>query len=291
MKPILFAFPGFESLADLIASRQGYDRGDVLIRHFPDGESLVQLNSSVQGLRTIVVCGLDQPDTKIMALMFFASLAREYGATSVDLIAPYLGYMRQDKRFHPGEAVTSEIFARFLSQLVDSLVTVDPHLHRHKAMGEIYSIPTRVIHASRAIAQWIKSHVSSPVLIGPDEESEQWVKDVAQKADAPFLVLRKIRHGDRDVEVSVPEVGRFLHHTPILVDDIISTARTMIETTQHLENSGMKKAICIGVHGVFAGDALSKLQAAHVDRIVTCNTIQHQTNEIDLSSEFTLPQR
>src|SRR5690606_31709623 len=123
-----------------------------------------------------------------------------------------------------------------------------------------------------------KKSVAKPLIIGPDEESEQWVVDVAQKASAPFIILIKERYGDRNVEVSVPEIAAYKDHTPILVDDIISTARTMIETVTHLKNAGTKPPICIGVHGVFAKGAYDSLLSSGVEKVVTCNTIAHPSN-------------
>lgn len=280
---LLFTYPENEQQAVFLAQEAGYELGAIDIHHFPDGESLVQLETDVKGRDVILFCSLDHPDSKAMTIMFFAQTAKELGAKSVGLIAPYLGYMRQDKRFHEGEAITSNIFAAFLSQHFDSLITVDPHLHRHKTMGEIYTIPAKVVHAADAIADWIEDHVENPVLIGPDEESDQWVSDVAQRAGAAYTVLTKIRHGDKDVEVSVPDVDQYQDHTPVLVDDIISTARTMIAAAGHLKEAGMKPPVCIGVHAVFAGDGYEALQKAGAGKIVTCNTIPHETNDIDLS--------
>ena len=280
---LLFAYPENEEQAVSLAQEAGYELGAIDIHHFPDGESLVQLETDVKGRDVILFCSLDHPDSKAMTIMFFAQTAKELGAKSVDLIAPYLGYMRQDKRFHEGEAITSNIFAAFLSQHFDNLITVDPHLHRHKAMNEIYTIPAKVVHAADEIADWIKDHVENPVLIGPDEESDQWVSDVAQRAGAAYTVLTKTRHGDKDVEVSVPDVDQYKDHTPVLVDDIISTARTMIAAAGHLKEAGMKPPVCIGVHAVFAGDGYEALQQAGAGKIVTCNTIPHETNDIDLS--------
>lgn len=279
----LFAYPDNEEQAISLTKEAGYELGAVKIHHFPDGESLVQLETDVKDRDVILFCSLDHPDSKAMTIMFFAKTAKELGAKSVKLITPYLGYMRQDKRFHEGEAVTSNIFARFLSQHFDSLITVDPHLHRHKEMSEIYTIPTQVIHAADAIAEWIKGNIKKPVLIGPDEESHQWVLDVAKKAGAPYTVLTKIRHGDNDVEVSAPDVDQYRDYTPVLVDDIISTAHTMIETVKHLKKAGMKSPVCIGVHAVFAGNGYEALQAIGIEKIVTCNTIPHPSNAIDLS--------
>jgi ribose-phosphate pyrophosphokinase len=282
-KTIIFSFPEDQDLASKIKSHLNLEMGDLEVRNFPDGESFVKLNSDVRNKKIILVCGLNNPNQKAMSLMFFCDVARELGAKEIGLVAPYLGYMRQDKRFNDGEAITSNIFASFLSKQIDWLITIDPHLHRHKSLGEIYSIPSKTLHAANIIADWIKNNVQNPLLIGPDSESEQWVSKVAKKAGAPFIVLTKIRHGDKDVEVSVPDVEKYQNHTPILVDDIISTARTMIETIKHLQKAKMQPPICIGIHAIFAGDAYEQLKKSAVKEIVTCNTIQHISNKIDVS--------
>lgn len=164
------------------------------------------------------------------------------------------------------------------------MITVDPHLHRIHDLNEVYSVPSRVVHAADPVAAWIGRKIKRPVLIGPDSESWQWVSDVAGRANAPFTVLEKTRRGDRDVEVSMPELDRWRDHTPVLVDDIISTGRTMIETLGHLKRLGLPPAVCIGVHGVFAGEAFEEIQQAGAAQVVTCNTIPHESNAIDLTA-------
>jgi ribose-phosphate pyrophosphokinase len=242
----------------------------------------VRFETPIEGGRIILVCTLDRPDDKFLPLIFAAGAAREMGAASIGLVAPYLSYMRQDRRFQPGEAVTSKHFAAALSSWIDWLVTVDPHLHRRTSLSEIYSVPSSVQHAAPAISGWIRDHVDKPLLIGPDSESEQWVGAVAREAGAPFAVLEKIRKGDRDVEVSAPQVKEWAARTPVLVDDIISTARTMIETVSLLKKAGLPPPVCIGVHAVFADNAYDELLSAGAGRVVTCNTIKHESNEIDL---------
>lgn len=280
---IVFSFPEYDQLAKKICLSLNLPHGDATIRHFPDAESYVKLDSSVEGQEVILVCGLDNPDTKAMALMFFVETARELGAARVGLVTPYLSYMRQDQRFKEGEAVTSRIFADFVSHYYDWMVTIDPHLHRYKELEDIYAIPCDVIHACPAIAEWIQSNVKNPLLVGPDEESAQWVEKVAAKAEAPFTILEKTRKGDRDVEVTVPQVEKYQDHTPVLVDDIISTGRTMLETIKHLEASGLPPPVCIGIHAVFADDSYELLKGAPIDRLVTCNSIPHPSNAIDLT--------
>ncbi len=97
-------------------------------------------------------------------------------------------------------------------------------------------------------------------------------------------MLEKTRRGDRDVTVSVPEVERWRDHTPVLVDDIVSTGRTMIETIGHLAAAGMKSPVCVAVHGVFADNAFQDLRKAGAARVVTSNTIAHETNGIDVTA-------
>jgi ribose-phosphate pyrophosphokinase len=283
MKMIIFSLPGNETMGHRLATHLNTEIGEATIRQFPDGESYVKLNSNVKGKCVVLVCTLNEPDGKLLPLYFLSQTAKDLGATCTCLVTPYLAYMRQDKRFLAGEGITSTYFGKLISSFADSLITVDPHLHRRSSLSEVYQIPNKVIHAASHISQWIKTNVENPVLIGPDSESEQWVSEVAKNAGAPFTVLQKIRYSDRDVEVSIPNVENYKDHTPVLVDDIISTARTMIETVKHLKRARMKHPVCIGVHAVFAGKAYEELISSGVKTVITCNTIPHKTNKIDLS--------
>jgi len=283
MKPIVFALPGNEKLAQNLASVIKANIGETIIRHFPDGETYVRVLSDVKNRNAILVCTLSRPDEKLLPLYFLSKTLKSMGANSTWLIAPYLAYMRQDKVFSPGEGVTSGYFASLLSGFADALFTIDPHLHRRHSMSEIYSIPCKVLHASNLVSSYINAHISNPLLIGPDAESEQWVSEVARDAQAPFIVLEKKRLGDKQVNVTVPHIEKYRHHTPVLVDDIISTAKTMTETVAHLKKAGMRPPVCIGIHAVFSGTAYEDLQKSGIERVITCNTIPHITNGIDIT--------
>jgi ribose-phosphate pyrophosphokinase len=281
VKPLLAAFPGNEALSARLAGALDAESIPLTVRRFPDEESYVRFESAIAGRNLILLCTLDRPDSKFLPLAFAAQTAKELGAARVGLIAPYLAYMRQDKRFHRGEAVSAEIFAAEISRPFDWLVTVDPHLHRLKSLGAVYKIPARAVHAAPLIADFIKREVAQPLLIGPDAESAQWARSTAEAIGAPSIVLEKIRRGDRDVSVRVPDVERWRDRTPVLVDDIISTGQTMIETIGHLHEAGLRPPVCIAVHGVFATGSYEGLRKAGVARIVTANTIAHETNGID----------
>ncbi len=283
MKELLLSLSGNEVIANSLGACLELEQAEFELRRFPDGESYVRIDSPVSGRKVIVVCGLERPDEKLLPLYFCVQTLRELGATSIGLVAPYLSYMRQDRRFHEGEGVTSRYFARLLSDTFDWLVTVDPHLHRYSSLDEIYSMPAEVVHAAPVISEWVRSNIPQALLIGPDSESEQWVGEVAKMAGVPHVVLSKTRHGDRDVEVSIPKVEQWKSYTPVLVDDIISTARTMIETVGHLKQLSLKAPVCVGIHAIFAQSAFEDLLEAGVSQVTTCNTIPHESNAIDIS--------
>ncbi|KTC81252.1 MULTISPECIES: ribose-phosphate pyrophosphokinase [Legionella] len=283
MKPILFSLFDASEISRRLKEALQVEVGDVTLHRFPDTEWYVKINSEVKNRSLIVVDSLNRPDGKILPLLFFAKTAKELGAKKIGLIAPYLPYLRQDIRFHQGEGITSRYFAELLSTSFDWLMTIDPHLHRYNSLDEVYSIPTFVLHATSNISRWITSHINKPVLIGPDMESQQWVADIAEKGDFPYVILEKKRRGDKEVVISVPTVPTLQSSTPVLVDDIISTARTMIVTVKHLQDLGVKSVTCIGVHALFAEDAYSLLSEMEGTQIITCNTVSHITNTIDVS--------
>jgi len=279
---LILPLPGQDAMTAALAHRQGAELGSLEIRRFPDGESYVRVTSDVAGRDVDMVCTLARPDERFLGLIFAADAVRQLGARSVRLIAPYLAYMRQDKRFHPGEAVTSATFARLVSQAFDSLVTVDPHLHRYRSLSDIYSIPAQALHASDLIADWIAAHVDRPLLIGPDVESRQWVAAVAGRVSAPFVVLRKQRFGDRDVRITIPDMSEWRNRQPVLVDDIAASGRTMIEAASQIAAQGLMKPVCVVVHPVFAEGAYEALLAV-AERVASTDTVPHPSNAISIA--------
>lgn len=281
--PLLVAMPGNEALAGALAAKLSAEMGAVEMRQFPDGETYLRLLTSPGQRPVALVCTLDHPNDKILSLLFAAATARDLKASKVGLITPYLSYMRQDRRFKSGEAVTSREVARLLSEAFDWMATVDPHLHRYGSLGEIYTIPTRVLHAAPLISAWVRDNVRDPLIIGPDSESEQWVAAVASDAGSPFSVLDKVRHGDRDVEIELKDLSAWKGRTPVLVDDIISSGRTMLEAVKLLTTRGWAPPICVAVHGLFADQSDALLEQAGA-QLITSNSIPHRTNHIDIVS-------
>jgi ribose-phosphate pyrophosphokinase len=280
--PVLIAVPGGEDHARALGTRLGCPVAIPEVRQFPDGELYVRIDGKLGD--DVVIVGNANSDN-FLRVAFLAGTARDLGAVRVGLVAPYLAYMRQDSRFKPGEGVTAKYFARLVSSTVDWLVTVDPHLHRFDSLAGVYTIPTTIARAAPAIAQWIAAEVERPVLVGPDAESVQWVSAVAERCGAPFVILEKTRRGDRDVSISSPD-GAWNGHTPVLIDDIVSTGQTMIEATRQLRAAGSAPPMCVAIHAVFADALKDALIAAGARGIVTCNTILHATNRICVAEQL-----
>lgn len=283
MTAVLFNLHGHDQIGVALRQQCGAVDGAFARRRFPDGETYLRIDTPVQGLDTIILCGLEQPDEKILPLLFFARQLREMGARSVGLVAPYLAYMRQDRRFMDGEALTSRHFAELLSHHVDWLVTVDPHLHRYRSLDEIYSVPARALQAAPLLARFVRDQ--GPVwLLGPDEESAQWVSVMAQAAGVPWAVARKERFGDRDVRVTLPDTRAFEGRRAMLVDDVISSGRTMQQALLALGERGFTGSDCLCIHGLFADGCERLLKEAGAARLISCNSIPHESNRVDLGS-------
>jgi len=286
MTRAFYALPGNEALAEALARRHDAPLLALDVHRFPDGESLVRVEPPPAEGEAVLVCSLHQPDEKTVPLLMAAATLRELGAARVGLVAPYLAYMRQDARFRPGEAISSRIFGQLLQERFDWLVTVDPHLHRIHSLAEAGMPQGKVVAAAPALAAWLRENVERPLLIGPDEESAQWVERVGALAAAPAVVATKQRFGDRDVRVRLPDLSLWRQRQPVLVDDIISSGHTLLETIAGMRAAGWAAPVCMAVHGLFGGDALARLRAAGVPDVVTTNSVPGETARIDLSADL-----
>lgn len=288
MNTIIFPLPGNEALAAALVQMTGAVAGDGRFRSFPDGETYLRFTTPVRGHMAVVACTLNQPDEKLLRLYLAARTLRDLGATRVLLVAPYLPYLRQDTVFAPGEGISAKHVGEWISGFIDGLVTVEPHLHRIDSLSGIYRRPLRVVSAASSIARWIEAEVREPVLIGPDEESRQWVAAIAQRLRCPYRVLTKRRYGDRAVSVDIRELDLPTWVRPVLVDDIIASGRTQAAAIGLLKSRGLNPPVCIAVHGLFAGDASNVLDQAGSARTVSCNTVTHASNAIDLHHDIAL---
>ena len=280
---ILVAFPEMRPLAEDLAPALGADLLTLDWHHFPDGESLISLPGDLEGADVALLATLRDPDRLALPLRFAAATAREMGARRVGLIAPYLGYMRQDRRFEARQAVSAPLFAQFLGESFDWLVSVDPHLHRIARLQDVFPMPAIRAVSAPLLATWISTNLPDAVLLGPDSESQQWVAEVARLAGRPYEVLRKVRSGDRSVDVSVPESAALREGTPVILDDIASSGVTMARAVARLLAAGTAAPVCLAIHAVFAHGAQDAILSAGAARIITTDTIPHPTNAIGIA--------
>jgi ribose-phosphate pyrophosphokinase len=279
---ICFSFPQDAQIGRGLADTLGAAHGELEIHRFPDDETRVCLGADCSNKNAILVCGGHGPNANALPLYFAAHAARAMGAGKLGLVAPYLAYMRQDTRFHPREAVSALAYAQFLSSSFDWVATVDPHLHRIQSLDEIFSIPALCISSMPAVSDWIAANVEDPVVIGPDSESTQWASSVAQRIGVPWAVLHKTRSGDRNVSVTLPDAAILRGRSPVIVDDIASSGRTLMAAANALRPLSSHPVTCVVVHALLAPDAESSIRAAGVTRFVSTNTVAHATNAIDV---------
>lgn len=281
--PLIFDMRKTGNLAETLVQAVNGEMGEMCRRHFPDGESYIRLESTVKDRDVIFTVDLSQPDAKMVPLLFAANTACSLGAKTLGLVAPYLPYMRQDKAFKTGEAVSARYFAQLLSSAFDWMVTVDPHLHRVQTLKSLYLLDPITVSSMPAIVDWVKNHTSDPLIIGPDSESLQWVSSVAKTLVAPYVVARKKRNGDHSVQIDMPNLGKFQDYTPIILDDIISTGTTLIKTVEALGPFGLAPPVCLTVHALMQEEVESKLLKVGVTQIISTNSVPHKTNKIDIS--------
>jgi len=281
---IIISLGNSDKLAKSLALKLKAKYSKLLIDKFPDGDIYLKYMVNVKNETVILVHSFQpNPNQSLINLVFAAETARDLGAKKVILVAPYLAFMRQDKRFNPGEAVSSKIMAKWLGSCVNKIMTIDTHLHRFRTLDKLFSIPAVNLSANKLIAACVKKF-NHPFLMGPDWESSQWARRIANQIGADSAILEKTRHHARKVTVRLTEKANFKNRNIVIIDDIISTGHTVIEAAKLAKRLGAKSVTAIAVHGIFTEQAYEKLKKAGINKIVTANTILHRSNNLDVSS-------
>lgn len=278
---LVLSFPDYCAPSKRLAAKLDAPFEVIELHRFPDNESLIRLPTALPP--HVILCrSLNQPNDKLIELLLFARTARELGVQRITLVAPYLCYMRQDIANRPGEAVSQRIIGQMLAELFDDVITVDPHLHRISRLEQAIPIANAIsLSAGVAIAELLKARMEHAILLGPDSESEQWVAEIAKTIGFRYGVADKIRRGDRDVEILLPNLD-FRDQNVVIIDDMASTGRTMARTVGLLRNAGAANIYAAVTHPLFCGDAETLIRSAGVKEIWSSDSIEHTTSCIRL---------
>jgi ribose-phosphate pyrophosphokinase len=281
----IFGFSDCAAQSAALASAASAAHEILDVHKFPDGESRVRV---VEGAnRAAIFRPLHHPNEKLVEIILASSALRDQGATEVALLAPYLPYMRQDIAFQPGEAVSQKVIGDLLAGHFDRFLSVDPHLHRTPTLSAVFQgKPSLCVTAASAIADHITTHADREgvIIVGPDIESEPLARAVASPLKAPWLVAAKTRHGDRDVDINLPNQMELRGRPAIIVDDVISSGATIVGLAQLLSNASVSSIDVYTTHALFGDQAHQSMKAAGTRTVISCDSIPHPTNAISLAN-------
>jgi ribose-phosphate pyrophosphokinase len=278
----VFGFAEQAESSERLAQCLGVAYCPVYVRAFPDGESLVRVEQASD--TALLYRSLDRPNDKLVEVLLAASALRDNGAKQVIFVVPYLGYMRQDAAFRPGEAVSQRVIGKLLADSFDGLITVDPHLHRTHSLGAVMpGIDAVALSAAPVLGAAINKR-EDPLLVGPDGEARQWVERIAGREGLEFVLGRKRRVGDRKVELSIRDAERAHGHKAILVDDLISTGSTLKIAARLLHEAGAKSVDVLATHCLASEADLAELRAAGIETIRATDSVVGPPGTLPIAS-------
>lgn len=266
-----------------LATRLGLNLHEIDVHRFPDGE--LRVNVGPAAATTILYMPLDQPNEKLLTLLFAAEALRRDGAKRLVLVAPYLCYMRQDKAFHEGEAISQKVIGPLLARTVDRIVTVEAHLHRTHDIRQVFlGIEAEDLSATPAIVDALRDVDPKTIIVGPDEESNAWVSDLATRLKLEYAVGRKMRAGDRSVEITFADPSQFKDRPVVLIDDIVSSGGTLTVCAQALKRAGAGTIDAIVTHALFPPNMMRDFQRAGLRSVRSTSSVPHPSNAIMLDT-------
>ena len=275
-----------KDLAKRIARRLKATYVETQTKIFPDGESKISFGRiPKQGIILVVQSTYPPVDTNLLQMLSIISQARK-ASSKIYAIIPYMGYARQDRQFLSGEVVTMSIVAKML-QAAGAKKAFVVDIHSKIALNH-FKIPIENVSAIPELAKYFKKiKLKNPLVISPDIGGSSRAKKFAGLLNTDFITLKKSRDrktGKVQITSSKIDVhGRDL----ILVDDIISTGSSIIKATQFLKKQKCKRVFVACTHGLFVGDAESKIRKSGVSQIISTNTIPKSTSKVDISGVIT----
>lgn len=271
-----------------ISAISGIPQSVISVRKFPDGELYVRVPVNVEGQDVVIlICAGRRPNEALVEAILAVSTARRLGARRVVLTMPYLPYARQDSEFQKGEAISLAVVSRQLEAAgIDSLVTVDLHLHRVKDLSEIFHVSVHNVSVMPDLGKYLREtyQCNGCAVFAPDEEADQWARSVAEVLGTSYYVLKKERLGDDKVSITGPTPSA---KRVFIVDDIISTGSTIAEAASLLQSRGAKEVIVACTHAILVEGAEARMFHAGVNEVVASDTISNPYAKVSAARAIT----
>jgi ribose-phosphate pyrophosphokinase len=268
------------SLAKELTRSLGAKLAKVEIRRFPDDECYVRIDEDLADEEVFLV-QTSWPDRNIIELLLLQDAIKEFDVSSLTTVVPYFGYARQDKQFKAGEPISARAIARTIQANTDEFVTVD--VHAPTVMDWFGEMPAKNVAAYPQIGKHLKGK-GIELILSPDEGRADNAKRVAGvvNCEADHLVKERI---DGETVRMTPKRLDARGKKVAIVDDIISTGGTIVKAAEQLRNQGAAKILAVCTHGVFAGNAIPKLESV-CDEICTTDTIENPKTCITVAPEI-----
>ena len=271
----LFSGSTNKALSEKIAGRGQIRLGELEIHKFPDGETRVRVENSVvdENVWVLQSRSSDSPDSSYMELFFIVDGLKRSGAASVGCIIPYLSYQRQDHVFRTGEAVSLEVIIKTLERIgADKIITFD--LHSIK-IPELFKIPITHLSAFPLFVKTIRDKFENPsqcVLVSPDMGGIRRIKIYSEELSMPYVTIEKNRDLKTGEIQSLDLMGE-VKKIAIIIDDVISTGRTIVAAADLLLQKGAEEVFIFATHPVFSGDFKSLFEKSKISEVFVTDSI------------------
>jgi ribose-phosphate pyrophosphokinase len=267
------------SLSKNLANEMGVRLANVESRRFPDDECYVRIHDSLDG-EDVVMVQTSYPDEKLIELFLLQDSIKEFDVGKLVTVIPYYGYARQDKKFNEGEPISAKTLAKHIQLSTDSMITVDIH---EEGILNWFDIPAKNISGMPQLGAYLKD-LAPDMIIAPDKGAQELAKMVAGVIGCEWDYLEKTRIDGETVQMKAKNLS-VSERKVVIVDDIIATGGTIVKATEQLKSQGAKEVSAACTHGLFAKNALSRLQGV-CDRVISTDTIENEASYVSVAKEI-----